>query len=68
MPAYWEVVQALLGMAAQYLEASDGSLNTHCASAGEETVEVLTKLGLIKEGKLIHEAFDWQYLKKRFPE
>jgi len=41
-----ELLVALAGMCAQYLE-DDGELDHQCMSAGEDAVEMLVKYGLV---------------------
>ena len=66
-PEYWEVVEALLGMACQYLEDADGKLDEGCFSASEGAVDVLTRLGLVQEGALLDDAFNHEWLREKFP-
>jgi len=49
---YWKVVEALYWMCFQYLRETDGTIYS-CISAGEETIEVLEDIGLLKDDKLI---------------
>lgn len=67
-PAYWELVDALVGMACQYLEDADGQLDEGCVSASEIAVAVLQQLGLVKNGALVNDAFRYEWLKATFPD
>lgn len=66
-PAYWEVVEALVGMACQHLEDSAGKLDRGCVSSDEQAFDVLERLGLVREGSLLPEAFDHEWLQAQFP-
>lgn len=66
-PEYHELVNALVGMACQYLEDNiDGNLSDNFVSAGEETIDILENLGLVKDNKIIPEAFDYNFLKDKY--
>lgn len=66
-PAYWEIVDALVGMACQHLEDADGSLDEGCVSASECAVGVLKRLGLVQDGALVSDAFNHEWLQEKFP-
>jgi len=63
-PHKYELVDALVGMACQYLQAVNpaGQLQDDMVSAGEICIDNLERLGLVKDRKLINEAFDIDYL------
>lgn len=65
-PEYHELVDALTGMACQYLQRDDGTLDDDAVSAGEIGIDVLSRLGLIRDGKLINEAFNFDWMKAAF--
>lgn len=67
-PKYYELVDSIVGMACQYLEDSNGELDDHAASAGENTIQILEELGLVKDNKILSEAFNLDYLKSTFGE
>ncbi len=67
-PKYYELVDSIVGMACQYLEDSNGELDGHAASAGENTIQILEELGLVKDNKILSEAFNFDYLKSTFGE
>lgn len=66
MPAYWELVDALVAMACQYLEGPDGKLDEGCVSASEHAVDVLNRLGLVRDGALVADAFNHQWLREYY--
>jgi hypothetical protein len=61
-PTEIELVDALLGMACQYLEDSKGFLQCDYVSASEQCIDVLTRLELIKDGKIIGDAYNYEWL------
>lgn len=65
-PKYYELVDALVGMACQYMEDEHGMLNDDCVSAGEDALDILNRLGVVDGRRLVKEAFDIRWIKARF--
>jgi len=51
-PTNVEVVDALMGMAIQYLEGSDNKVHCDYVSASEHCIDVLERLQILKDGQL----------------
>lgn len=66
LPKYWELVDALVGLACQRLTGINGELDTSSASGDEGAIDALTALGLVEDNKLISEAFNYEWLQERF--
>ena len=60
-PDYAELVNALVGMACQFLAEPGGTLDDYAVSGGQQAIDVLTRLGLVVNGKLTDEAFDPEF-------
>ena len=65
-PEYWELVDALVGMACQHLQGMDEELDDGAVSAGEDAIDVLTRLELVVDNKIVPDAFRSDCLRERF--
>lgn len=63
-PTELELVDSLIGMACQYLEGPDGDIECDYVSASEQCIDVLSRLELIKDGKIIGDAYNNEWLDK----
>lgn len=66
-PEYYELVDALVGMACQHLSTGDNDeLDDLGVSAGEICIAKLNDLGLIENNRIINNAFDVSWLEREF--
>ena len=63
-PTELELVDALLGMAVQYLTNNNGIVHCDYVSASEDYIDVLERLGLIIDGHIIECALNNVWLEK----
>jgi hypothetical protein len=63
---YRDLVEALVGMVCQYMCAEGGYVDPYPVSSDEQAYAVLDALGLIRDGELICEVFDQEWMQRRF--